>query len=93
MICENEVYVGGPPDGDRDICWNPAVTKCADCNLRLCIGCVDTCENACHLCDGCIVDHEKKTGHRIHPSDPPLLSDEGIDALAKRVAEIVGRHE
>lgn len=93
MICENEVYIGGPPDSDRELCWGTAVTRCVDCKMRLCIGCVDTCyEKACDLCPGCRVDHQKRTGHAVEHFGEKLsatLSDGAIDQFAARVSEVV----
>jgi hypothetical protein len=97
MICENEVYIGGPPDANRDICWNLAKTECVNCGRQLCWSCAESCyQCGGNLCPGnCQDDHRKATDHDVdHPAGMKLastLSDESIDRLAEKVAAIVDK--
>jgi hypothetical protein len=92
MICGNEVYVGGPPDGNREQCWGTAVTKCVDCQMLLCIACLDSCyEKACDLCPGCLVDHGKKTGHQVEIPNLVAASKFVIDKFTEHVVQILDK--
>jgi uncharacterized protein CbrC (UPF0167 family) len=86
VICENEVYVGGPLDGDRDICWNLASTECVHCGLQLCWKCAESCYQCGHnLCPGCITDHAVATDHQV---DFPAVLVKVLDSFTDRVLKI-----
>jgi len=90
MLCGNEVFIGGPPDADRDICWNLASTECLHCGMPLCWKCAESCyQCGFNLCPGCLTDHAVATDHQV--DFPAKRLADALDSFTDRVLKIAER--
>jgi hypothetical protein len=68
-----EIVAFGYPDHAVE-CGRASIGDCAYCGDGVCVRHSDTCLEGCVLHTGCILDHEKETGHAIEPEGASEVS-------------------